>query len=99
MKKVITIIALSSLLTSCTWYKVGSLTIVGTRNIDSKTEYVLKQKEVEGVSKLKSNDAIGESIDNAVKKIKDGEFMKNTKVYVNKKGTKIKVIGDVWGTK
>lgn len=98
MKKVITIIAMSSLLTSCVWNKIGNLTIVSTRNVDSKTEYVLKKKEVSGIAKSSNGDAISEAINDALSK-NDGEFMKNTKIYINNKGTKVKIVGDVWGSK
>jgi hypothetical protein len=83
------------LLTSC-FTRVGKLVIVSTRNVDSKTEYVLIQKDVNG--KGKSTGALEEAIDGAVKQFPTGEFMKNVSIEISGNGNRVKITGDVWGT-
>lgn len=90
-------IILSVFLTSCSYQRIGQLTMVSTRNVDSKTDYKLIMKNAEGKANLKNDDALQEAIDNAVKLSPDGEFMKNVIVYVKGNGKKIKVNGDIWG--
>lgn len=98
-KRTLTLIIFTStlLLSSC-WNRIGKLVVVSTRNMDSKTDYVLIQKEVTGKAKTKNSEAIEEAIDNAVKKYPTGEFMKNVVIQAKFSGKKIKVVGDVWGT-
>lgn len=86
-----------TMLTSC-YSRIGKLTVISTRNVESKTDYVLIQKDVEGKAKTKKTDALELAVDKAVKQFVKGEFMKNVTVEVSKNGKKIKVIGDVWGT-
>ncbi len=90
-------VLLSSIVLSSCWNRVGKLIIVSTRNMDSKTDYVLLEKNVIGKAKTKKQDALEVAIDNAVKKYPTGEFMKNVSIEVNKSGKKIRVNGDVWG--
>lgn len=71
--------------------------MVSTRNVDSKTKYVLIQKDVNGKAK-KEKELLEAAIDNAVKQFPTGEFMKNVVIEVSNNGKKIRVIGDVWGT-
>ena len=89
------LVILSVTLSSC-WRQIGELTSVSTRNVDSKAEYKLIEKYVEGKAKTKTGRAMENAIDNAVKKC-DGESMRNVKIYVKRNGRKVKVIGDVWG--
>lgn len=85
------------LITGCGWTRIGSLTMISTRNIESKVEYKLIAKDVEGVSKLKERDAFQEAVDEAVRQYPEGELMKNVVVSIKDNGKKIKVKGDVWG--
>lgn len=71
--------------------------MISTRNIDSKTDYKLISKNVEGKAKMKNDDALQQAIDEAVKKFPDGEFMKNVSIYVKSNGKYVKVVGDIWG--
>jgi hypothetical protein len=100
MKKNIKSICIISLfafaLTSC-YNRIGKLTMISTRNVDSKSEYKLLQKDVTGKGKTKKRDALEIAIDNAVKKEPTGEFMMNVVVSVSFNGKKIKVVGDIWG--
>ena len=99
MKKTILIASIlfsSLMLTSC-WSRMGRLNIVSTRNMDSKTDYVLLSKDVRGKAKSKKQDPIEIAIDKAVKQYPTGEFMKNVVIEVNASGKKIRVVGDVWG--
>lgn len=98
MKKIILFISIIILLSSC-WHKIGTLTVCSTRNFESKAEYVLIKKDVIGKAKVKGSDVIESAIDDAVNSEKDGEFLKNVRIYLKNNGRKIKVTGDVWGIK
>ncbi len=97
-KKIITIGILVSIsvLPSC-YNRIGRLTVAATRNVDSKTDYVLLKKEVKGKAKTKKANALEIAIDRAVADFPTGEFMKNAVFSVSLSGKKIKVVGDVWG--
>ena len=84
-------------LQSC-YHRIGKLVVVSTRNMDSKTDYILLEKDVTGKAKTKNQEALEGAIDKAVKKHPTGEFMKNVIIEVNASGKKIRVKGDVWGT-
>ncbi len=84
-------------ISSCSWQRIGNLTMVSTRNVESEKEYKLIKKNVEGKARTHQRDALQVAIDEAVKKLPEGEFMKNVTVYVKGNGKKIKVSGDVWG--
>ncbi len=93
-RSIFSILVLTMLLSSC-YKRIGDLTMVSSRNIDSKTDYKLIQKYVTGKASSKKGDALETAIDNSVKRIPDGEFLKNVKIYVKNNGRKIKVEGDV----
>lgn len=95
MKKLL-FLAIITCATGCAYNRVGSLTMISTRNIDYSTEYVELARGVEGTSKMKRDDAMQEAIDEAVNSVPGGEYMMNTVVYV-KDNRIIKVKGDVWG--
>ena len=100
MKKYLLFTALSitvCVTTSC-YSRLGKLTMISTRNVDSKTDYVLLSKDVVGKSKVKNKQALEAAIDNAVAQFPTGEFMKNVVVEVKTSGKKVRVTGDVWGT-
>jgi len=82
--------------TGC-WTRMGNLTMISTRNIDTKTEYKLIQKYVVGKAPYSGGRSLEEAIDRAVKKCPEGEFLKNIKVYTKNSGRRVKVEGDVWG--
>ena len=85
-------------MSSCNYQRIGDLTMISNRNVDSGKEYVLIQRNVEGKAKMKKNDALERAIDEATEEY-NGEYMMNIKVYVKNNGKKIKVEGDVWGLK
>lgn len=97
MKKSILAISLLFALTSCGWHKIGTLTMASTRNVDSKTNYVLIQRYVTAKVKNKNDEVLQNAIDKAVKETPGGEYMMNVKLYVKKNGKKVKIEGDVWG--
>ena len=78
--------------------RLGKLTMISTRNVDSKTDYVLLEKDVVGKAKVKKHEALEAAVDKAVKKYPTGEFMKNVIVEASSSGKKVRVTGDVWGT-
>lgn len=82
--------------TGCTFNRIGSLTMVSTRNMDSTKEYVELKRNVTGTSKMKYDDAMQEAIDEAVNSVPGGEYLMNTVVYV-KDNRIVKVVGDVYG--
>src|SRR5258705_7810372 len=103
------LITSSIYLTSCSsWIQLGSFTLVATRNFESKTEYKELRRAVEGYDNGKTitsnnhggidvthNGHITAAIEDAVRSVPGGEFMKNVEIF--NKGGRIKVIGDVWG--
>lgn len=99
MKKNVIYFGLTLLLmSSCTYKRIGDLTMVSNRNIDSGKEYVLIQRNVEGKAKTKKNDALERAIE-ASTGVENGEYLMNVKIYVKSNGKKIKVKGDLWGLK
>lgn len=83
-------------LVSCgSWVRIGDLTSISNRNLDDSKNYILLNREVEGIANADS-DAMEQAIDNLTKKY-EGEFLRNAKIYVKSNGKKVKVIGDVWG--
>jgi hypothetical protein len=98
MKKLATLLifGLGLSMTSC-YYRIGDLTMISNRNVDSKTDYKMLKQYVIATAKSKKGDPLENALDNAVKKVPGGEFMKNTKIYVKVNGKKIKVEGDIWG--
>ncbi len=89
---------------SCTTVqRVGDLNMVSNRNVDSQTNYVLIKNYVGGSKKeLKKAryTSMEDAVDAVVRTTTGGEFMKNAKVYLIRKGDKkvyFAVEGDVWG--
>lgn len=91
------IFALPLILTGCGWTRIGELTMISTRNVDSKADYKLIKKYAVGKAKSKDKQSLKVAIENCVKTEKDGEFLKNVKVYIKNNGRKVKVEGDIWG--
>lgn len=101
------IVAVVVLMSSCTSVKeIGNLNMISTRNVESKSNYVLIKNYAGGSKKeLKKSKAetIEDAVNNTVKGVAGGEFLKNTKIF---KVTKHYVLfysyfyaaeGDVWG--
>lgn len=93
MKTILLSLAAAICLSSCAYERLGSLTEVSTRNIDSSQKYELVQKGVE--AKATGRDPLQEAVDRAVAQHPDGEFLRNVVVYV--KPGKVKVRGDIYG--
>ncbi len=72
--------------------------MISNRNIDSSKEYVLIERNAEGIAKAENNDALERAIDNITDEFK-GEYLMNVRIYVKNNGKKVKVSGDVWGLK
>lgn len=93
------------MLTSCTSTSlrvIGTVNEISHRNIDSKTNYVLLQAYAGGSDNdLKDSRAltVEDAIDQTVKSIPGGEFLKNAKIYmvVHGKTFYYACVGDVWG--
>ena len=86
------------MMVSCgSWVRIGDLNAISNRNLDDSKTYVLLNREVEAEADSE-NDALEQAVDNLTKKF-EGEFLRNAKVFVRDNGKKIKVIGDVWGTR
>ena len=96
MKKTLFFLGTILLYSSCAYQRIGDLTMISNRNVDSGKDYVLIQRNAEGKAKMKKDDALERAIDNATEAY-EGEYLMNVKVYVKKNGQKIKVEGDVWG--
>ncbi|MFY9308130.1 MAG: hypothetical protein WAQ28_03670 [Bacteroidia bacterium] len=109
MKRNILLITASSLalLTSCsTVVDLGKLNMISDRNIDSKGDYVLvksyaggSSKEIKKALKRTKATTLDAAVDETVRNVAGGEFLKNVKVYGIKKKDKMYLLveGDVWG--
>ncbi len=95
MKYLIILFVLFSF-SSC-YVRIGELTMISTRNVDSKTDYKLIEKYVVGKAKSNSGNALQIAIDNAVRSVPEGEFLQNVRISISQNGRKVKVEGDVWG--
>jgi len=102
---------------ACTSVKpvqIGKFTMIANRNIDSKADYVLLRPygggNIEAEIKKSRFATMDEAIDNTVKLVAGGEFLKNVKIYMVEvhvsridKNDESKyyfaVEGDVWGLK
>jgi outer membrane lipopolysaccharide assembly protein LptE/RlpB len=96
MKTMAILIAIGTL-SSCGFKRYGDFMMLANGNVDSKTEYQKLKVNAEAVVKTKKIDPLEECVDQAVKSVEGGEFLKNVTVYVKKSGRKIKVTGDVYG--
>ena len=94
-----TLILFAVLISGCSSLKmVGDVNMISSRNIDSKTDYVLiKTGTDDSKANFRSNkaDNIDDAINKAVQNVPGGEFLKNAKIYTD--GKSWTVIGDVWG--
>lgn len=92
MKKIVltTIVAIS--MTSC-YNRIGDLTMMSSRNIDSSKEYIELQRYVKVKGKT-----LEDAMLKGTKDIPNAEYYMNIQIYVKNSG-KVKIIGDVWGTK
>ena len=110
MKKIILSISLfaSSLaLTGCfSVVQLGKLNMISNRNIESKADYVLLKnyaggdlKEIKKALKKTRATTLDQAVDETVRNVAGGEFLKNVKVYGVKKKEKMYLFveGDVWG--
>jgi hypothetical protein len=109
MKKNIIIFSASTLalLSSCsTVIDLGKLNMISNRNIDSQTEYALiknyaggSPKEIKKALKKTKAITLDAAVDETVRNVAGGEFLKNVKVYGVKKKDKMFLLveGDVWG--
>jgi hypothetical protein len=109
MKKQIILSATAlTMLSSCfTVLDMGKLNMISDRNIDTKMgDYVLlknyaggSKKEIKKALKKTRATTLDLAVDETVKNVAGGEFLKNVKVYGVKKKDKIYMLveGDVWG--
>src|SRR5947209_8287793 len=93
-KTLLATLYLSLTLTGCgSWKRIGDLTMMASRNLDSKTNY----QELSRYTAAPKHGAptLEEALDAAVAQVPGGEFMRNVQVY--SKGNRVRVVGDVWG--
>jgi hypothetical protein len=96
MKQNLLIVAALMMFTACSYKRIGTLTMVSTRNVNtSKVAHEL-MRDVEGKSKSTDDDKLQSAIDAAVRMHPQGEYLMNVTVLVSD-GNIIKVKGDVWG--
>ncbi len=94
------VIMLSALLSSC-WTKLGDLSVASNRLIDDKTEYVELARYItgKGMQKKKSTGALENAVEDCIKQVPNGEFLKNVTVDISDNGRRVKIKADVWGKK
>jgi len=109
MKKNIIILSAIALMSLTSCFKVvdlGKLNMISDRNIDSKGDYVLiknyaggSNKEIKKALKKTKATTLDAAVDETVRNVAGGEFLKNVKVYGVKKKDKMFLVveGDVWG--
>jgi hypothetical protein len=97
MNKPILLITALFILSSC-YNRIGDLSLISNHNMNLMSDYVLIQRNVDGVAKTMKKDALERAIEEATETW-EVEFIMNCKVYVKSNGNKIKVVGDVWGKK
>jgi hypothetical protein len=101
-------IAISAIaLSSCsTVIELGRLNMVSTRNVESNANYVLiknysggDKAEIKKALKKTKATTLDAAVDETVRNVAGGEFLKNVKVYgVKKKEVMYLLVeGDVWG--
>lgn len=94
-----TLLLLAAMLaTGCSYQRMGSLTMVSTRNVDSSKDYQLLARQVEASAREQNDDALQQAIDAACAMQPGGEYLMNVVVYMTGDGKRVKVVGDVWGT-
>ncbi len=101
MRSTLILIALFLLfLASCTSVKqIGALNMISNRNIDRSLNYKPLLNYAGGSKReLKKSrcTSLQEAVDKTVKKVPNGEFLMNVKLYLIK-GKYFAVEGDVWG--
>ncbi len=86
--------------------ELGKLNMISDRNIDTKTEYVLiknyaggSAKEIKKALKKTKAITIDAAVNETVRNVPGGEYLKNVKFYgvMKKKKMYLLVEGDVWG--
>lgn len=98
MRYLIPIVLVAMAAGGCTsWQRVGQLTMLSTRNVDSGKPYTLLLRGVEADAKMRKDDALQAAVDEAVAQHPGGEYMMNVQVLVQSNGKRVKVQGDVWG--
>jgi len=99
MKRILPVLLMAILLASCSSLKmVGDVNMISSRNVDSKTDYVLiKTSTDDSKRNFKKNKAatVDQAINNVVMNVPGGEFLKNAKLYTD--GKEWGILGDVWG--
>lgn len=94
------IITIIFCMASCMSVKqIGKLNMISNRNVDSKMEYKLIKNYVGGSKRefrKHKGKSLEEAIDNVVRSVPGGEFLKNVKIY-HIDGKYYAVEGDIWG--
>ena len=95
MKHLLLLTLTTIFFSSCSYTRIGDLTEISNRNIDSSEEYVLLQRGVE--TKATANVDVLETAVTQLTNEHNGEFLRNAEVFIKSNGKKVKLIGDVWG--
>jgi hypothetical protein len=93
IKKITFLLVLTALFSSCsTVYELGDLTMVSSRNIETKMDYVLiknysggSKKEIKKALKKTKATNLETAINETVKNVAGGEFLKNANFKKRKK--------------
>lgn len=92
------LLACVATLCSCAGYqRIGNMTMLSTRNVDSSVKYAPLLRGVEAEARMRNDDALQEAVDKAVAQAPGGEYLMNVAIYVKENGKKVRVRGDVWG--
>ena len=83
-------------LSSCS-NRLGDLTMLSNRNVDSSVKYTCLKREVSVKIKTKKNDVLERAVDKATSSVDGGEYLMNVSLWVSPSGKKLKLNGDVYG--
>lgn len=95
MKKIFLGLCLIAL-SSCS-HRLGDLTILSNRNVDSSVKYTCLQREVAVKMRTKKNDVLERAVDKATSSVEGGEYLMNVTLWVSSSGKKLRLKGDVYG--
>lgn len=98
-KYVIICLAVYAIISGCaSATQIGKVNMISNRNIDSKVDYVSLKTYVGSTKKEQrklKGATIEQAIDNVVRDVPGGEYLKNVKIYRIKNYYAVE--GDVWG--
>ena len=94
-------VALCIMAMSSCWTKLGDFTVISNRTIENDKEYIELARFIKGKGRQKKKQAgaMEVAVENIIKDVPGGEYLKNAEVYITWGGKYVRVTADVWGLK